>query len=116
MEKHCFTLDLKDEPELINTYIKMHRPDTIWKEIPEGISKAGILEMEIFLWQNRLFMIIETEDGFDLARAMEYLSGLPLQKEWEETMEQYQRKFVNTGNQAKWQKMHQIFRLSDCLI
>jgi L-rhamnose mutarotase len=59
------TLDLKDNQQIIEQYRYWHSSENIWKEIPEGIRRAGILEMEIFLWKNRLFMVVEVKDDFD---------------------------------------------------
>jgi L-rhamnose mutarotase len=112
--RHCLTLDLKNDPELIEEYKKWHSPENVWKEIMEGIRKVGILEMEIFLWQNRMFMIIETEDDFNWDEQMEKLSKLPRQAEWEAFMDKFQKRLVE-GSDVKWQKMDPIFKLTDCI-
>ncbi|MDQ9824557.1 L-rhamnose mutarotase, partial [Acinetobacter sp. 163] len=57
-KRYCQTLDLRNDPELIATYRKLHSQEGIWPEIMEGIRKAGILEMEIYLLGTRLFMIV----------------------------------------------------------
>ena len=64
-KRYCQTLDLKDDPELIKEYKKRHGQECYWPEIGEGIKSVGILEMEIYLCGNRLFMIVETPLDFD---------------------------------------------------
>lgn len=46
-KRFCQTLDLKNEPELIAAYKKLHEEGHVWREILNGIKEVGILEMEI---------------------------------------------------------------------
>lgn len=110
--KHCLTLDLKNNKNTIAEYEKWHSPNKIWKEIPEGIRQVGIQQMEIYRWENRLFMIIETADNFIWDEQMQKLSTLPKQKEWELLMDAYQQKLTDN---EKWQPMKNIFKLSHCI-
>ncbi|MCQ4965521.1 L-rhamnose mutarotase, partial [Bifidobacterium pseudocatenulatum] len=82
----CRTLELRDDPQLITEYRRRHSQEAIWPEIPAGIREAGILEMEIYLLDTRLFMIVEVPVGFDWDAAMERLASLPRQQEWEDYM------------------------------
>ena len=112
--RHCLTLELKDKPELIEEYKQWHTAENIWKEIPEGIKEVGIKEMEIYLWKNRLFMIVDTDDDFDWNDQMKKLSGLPMQEEWEKAMDKYQKRINDKRPDEKWQKMDRIFKLTEC--
>jgi hypothetical protein len=60
VKRYCQTMDLKDDPELIAKYRECHSKEKSWREIREGIRSVGILEMEIYICGNRLFMIVET--------------------------------------------------------
>jgi len=64
-KRYCQMLDLKDDNKLIAEYKHWHKPENIWPEIPRGISDVGILEMEIYVFGNRLFMIVETPVDFN---------------------------------------------------
>jgi L-rhamnose mutarotase len=63
MKRYCQTLDLYNDPELIGDYIENHK--NVWAEIKAGIREVGILDMQIYIRDNRLFMIVDTEDDFD---------------------------------------------------
>lgn len=113
VERICRTLELRDDPQLIAEYRRRHSQGAIWPEIPAGIREAGILEMEIYLLDTRLFMIVEVPVGFDWDAAMERLASLPRQQEWEDYMAIFQ--LVKPGSTAaeKWQPMERIFHLYD---
>ena len=113
VKRYCQTLDLRDSPELIAEYRKRHSQAEAWPEILAGIREAGILEMEIYLLDTRLFMIVEVPVGFDWDAAMERLVSLPRQQEWEDYMAIFQ--LVKPGSTAaeKWQPMERIFHLYD---
>ena len=113
VKRYCQTLDLRDSPELIAEYRKRHSQAEAWPEILAGIREVGILEMEIYLLDTRLFMIVEVPVGFDWDAAMERLASLPRQQEWEDYMAIFQ--LVKPGSTAaeKWQPMERIFHLYD---
>jgi L-rhamnose mutarotase len=108
-KRYCKTLTLRDDPELIRQYEEVHRK--VWPEILQGMREVGILDMEIWRYGNRLFMIMDTVPGFDHDKAMAELAGKPRQKEWEA----YVSKFQNTSPEAtadeKWQLMERVFKM-----
>ena len=109
--RQCQTLDLKNEPKLIAEYRKMHSQGKIWPEIPAGIREVGILEMEIYLFDNRLFMIVETPFDFDWETAMKRLNTLPRQQEWEVFVSTFQQTASQASSNEKWKMMERIFHL-----
>jgi len=110
-KRYCQTLDLKDDPSLIEEYVKRHSEQEAWPEIREGIRSVGILEMEIYILDNRLFMIVETPLDFDWDEAFERLATLPLQQDWEDYMSVFQDAASNATSAEKWKQMERIFRL-----
>ena len=98
VERICRTLELRDDPQLIAEYRRRHSRGAIWPEILAGIREVGILEMEIYLLDTRLFMIVEVPVGFDWNAAMERLATLPRQQEWEDYMAIFQ--LVKPGSTA----------------
>lgn len=110
-KRFCQTLDLKDDPDLIADYCRLHEQGHIWQEILEGIRSVGILEMEIYLLGTRLFMIVETPTDFDWQAAMARLATLPRQAEWESLTARFQQASADAASAEKWQLMQRIFHL-----
>lgn len=111
VKRYCQTMDLKNDPELIEKYRKAHSKAEFWKEIREGITSVGILEMEIYIIGNRLFMIVETPLDFDWDCAMAKLATLPRQQEWENFVAVFQNCKDGSTSDEKWQMMERMFYL-----
>lgn len=111
VKRYCQTLDLKDDPELIARYVEAHDRFHAWPEIREGIREVGILEMEIYILGNRLFMIVETPLDFDWDAAMARLATLPRQQEWEDYVAMFQACRTGASSNDKWQMMERMFYL-----
>ena len=77
MKRYCQTLSLVNDSELIEKYVEVH--SHVWPEIIEGQRQVGILDMQIFIKGNLLFMICDTVDDFDWERDMARLATLPRQ-------------------------------------
>lgn len=111
VKRYCQTLDLKDDPRLIKEYMRRHSEAEAWPEIRTGIREVGILEMEIYILGNRLFMIVETPLDFEWKTAMEKLARLPRQAEWEDYMSVFQVAAPGATSAEKWQLMDRFFYL-----
>jgi L-rhamnose mutarotase len=109
MKRHCLTLDLKDDPELIAEYKRLH--GRIWPEITESIRAAGIEDMEIYLFGTRLFMIVEAMDSFSFRAKDEADRQNPKVREWEELMWKFQQALPEAKPGEKWLVMDRIFKL-----
>lgn len=109
MKRFCQTLKLKEDPELIQEYVKVHQE--VWPEIKKGIREVGILDMEIYIHENILFMIVETTDDFDWLKDNQRLSTLPRQAEWEAYVARFQQTVPNAISCEKWKLMERIFKL-----
>ncbi|MFZ4581030.1 MAG: L-rhamnose mutarotase [Paludibacter sp.] len=111
VKRYCQTLDLKDNDQLIEEYKYWHKAENIWPEIPKGIREVGILDMEIYILGNRLFMIIETYVDFNWDASFAELAGKERQKEWETFVSKFQISAENASSSDKWQLMERIFKL-----
>ena len=111
VKRYCQTMDLKDSPELIREYRRHHSQGQAWQEIIDGIRAVGILEMEIYIHGNRLFMIVETPLDFDWDSAMARLATLPRQQEWEAYMAMLQQCQAEATSDEKWQMTERMFHL-----
>jgi len=49
VKRYVQTMELKDDLELIAEYRRRHSREESWKEIRDGISEVGILDMQIFI-------------------------------------------------------------------
>lgn len=112
-KRYCKTLKLEDNPELIEQYKKVHEPGTVWPEITQGMRKIGIVDMEIYIADNRLFMIMDTIPGFDHDAAMKELAEKPRQTEWEAYVSQFQQTSETATADEKWQLMERIYKLGN---
>ena len=113
VKRYCQMLELKNEPELIARYRRAHSKDEAWQEILDGIRQVGILEMEIYIKDNRLVMIVETPLDFNWDEAMNRLASLPRQAEWEAFVAQFQQCDASATSDEKWQMMERMFYLYD---
>jgi len=109
MTRYCLTLDLKNDPDLIAAYEQYHQ--AVWPEILESIKTTGIKHMEIYRWQNRLFMIMETAEDFSFAEKAKQDAANPKVQEWETMLWKYQQALPGVKPGEKWQLMRHIFTL-----
>ena len=112
VKRFCQTLELKNNPELIEEYKFWHKPENRWPEIPWGIKEVGILEMELYLYENKLFMIVETPLDFNWEDAFDKLAKLDRQAEWEDFMAKFQVAEQGKSSAGKWHLMERIFSLN----
>lgn len=111
MKRYCQTLDLRDDPQLIEKYVEAHAH--VWPEVQAGIREVGILDMQIYRLDNRLFMIMDTADDFDFEADNARLAKLPRQAEWEAYVARFQGCDPSVPSTAKWQLMERIFKLEE---
>ena len=109
MKRYCQTLSLKNDTELIKNYVGEQQ--NVCQEVKDGMREVGILDMQIYIHQNVLFMIVDTIDSFDWEQDMQRLSTLPRQAEWEAYMDKYQDVEKGRASSEKWQMMERIFSL-----
>lgn len=109
MQRFCLTLDLKDDPQLIAEYERYHQ------KIPEAIEKsirdAGILDLQIYRWGTRLFMILEAEEAFTFEKKAQMDAANPAVQAWETLMWQFQAPLPQAKPGEKWLLMDKIFQL-----
>ena len=110
-KRYCQTMELKEGDEAAQRYREAHDRYHSWPEIREGIRSVGILEMEIYILGNRLFMIVDTPEDFNWNNAMKMLSTLPRQKEWEAFVAQFHKCSADATSDEKWQMMERMFYL-----
>jgi len=110
-QRHCFACDLIDDPDLMKLYKAYHEPGKVWPEIIASIKEAGIVDMEIYLTGNRMFMIMEVDESFSAERKALMDQNNPKVQEWEELMWTFQKALPWAKLGEKWVSMEQIFKL-----
>lgn len=110
MKRYCLALDLVDDKEKIAAYERYHQQ--VWPEILKSISEAGIGQMEIYRFSNRLFMIMEVEDTFTFEQKAADDQANDKVQEWEKLMSQYQQAIPGSKPGEKWVLMNKIFSLN----
>lgn len=110
-KRYCKTLLLENDPALIEAYKKVHAPGAAWPEITRGMKEVGILDMEIYIHGNRLFMIMDTVADFNHDQAMTELTTKPRQSEWEAYVARFQVTTKEATANEKWPLMERIYEM-----
>lgn len=109
MQKHCLTLDLKEDPNLIDEYIRLHQ--AVWPEIIQSIKDAGIINLEIYNVGDRLFMIIESDSDFSFEKKSKLDAANLKVQAWETLMWKFQKALPGSKPGEKWILMNKIFEM-----
>lgn len=110
MKRYIRTLELVDDPALMEAYMEAHR--NVWPEITDGIKFVGISRMDIYCLGTRLVMVLEMPDEVDCQQAFARLATLPRQAEWEAFVGRFQRTQGGTSSE-KWRDMNLFFSLPE---
>lgn len=109
MKQYMFALDLVYDPKLISEYEQYH--SAVWPEIEKSILDAGVTNMQIFRFENRLFMIMEVDNSFSFEKKANMDANNPKVQEWEQLMWKYQSAIPGAKENEKWVLMNKIFEL-----
>lgn len=109
MKRYTLALDLINEQALIREYEAYHQ--AVWPEIQDSIKGSGIIAMEIYRFDNRLFMLMDVNDDFSFERKNELDAANEKVQEWESLMWKYQQALPGAKEGEKWVLMHKIFEL-----
>ena len=108
--RYCLALDLDKDEKLIAEYEQWHA--AVWPEIKKSIFESGITNMEIYRLEDRLFMIMETDDSFSFDKKAALDAANPAVQRWEELMWKYQVAVPGGKLSEKWRLMNKIFDLT----
>lgn len=107
--RYVLALDLKDDPALIAAYERHH--EAVWPEVIGSLREAGVCDMEIYRFGNRLMMVIEVDEAFSFAAKAVADARNPTVQAWEALMGQFQQPLPGAPAGEKWQVMRRIFKL-----
>ena len=111
LTRYCLALDLKNDPQAIAEYDRYHQD--VWPEVLKSIRDAGIINMEIYRYSNRLFMIMDVDETFSFEqKAAADLANEKVQ-EWEALMGRFQQVLPGTdpNDKWRWKLMDKVFSL-----
>jgi L-rhamnose mutarotase len=109
-ERHCLTLDLKDDPALIAEYRRYH--EHVWPEILASLRASGIVDAEIYLRGTRMVMILDVAPGFSFEAKARADAASDVVQRWETLMWRFQQALPDAPAGEKWQRMERIFSLA----
>ena len=110
MKTYAQTLDLRDEPGVIDRYVEHHR--AVWPEVERGLRGIGIAHMRIWRLGRRLFLLMETDDAFDPDRDFaRYAEGDPRIREWQDLMASMQEPAPGAAPGELWASMELVYSL-----
>ncbi|MBN7812606.1 L-rhamnose mutarotase [Algoriphagus sp. H41] len=110
MKTFLLICDLKDEPEAIQAYVDCHK--AVDPAILESIRVAGIVQMSIYRWRNRLSMILVANEEFSFEKKAKLDDANPKVQEWEAFLGQYQTNLPGTPPNWRWAMTEKIFEFS----
>jgi L-rhamnose mutarotase len=110
MNRHVFTVNLKNEPGIVETYTRHHRE--VWPEVQASLRHVGVQQMDIYLLGRRLVMVVEMQDGLDYRAAFEsHASSSQRVAEWERLMKSLQEPPAEARTGEWWAFMDPVFHL-----
>jgi L-rhamnose mutarotase len=110
MTRYVLTVNLKDDPAVIETYRDYHR--RVWPEVLESLRTVGVERMDIHQLGRRLVMILQLSDGLDFRRAFAtHMASSPRVAEWERLMKSLQEPSPDAPDGEWWAVMEQVFHL-----
>ena len=113
IKRYCKTLSLHPDSEIIRQYKAVHAKGAAWPEITQGMKEVGILDMEIYIHDNQLFMIMDVSQELNHDAIMAELAKKPRQAEWEAYVSRFQKTSSNASSGEKWKVMERIYKLGE---
>jgi L-rhamnose mutarotase len=108
--RYVLTVNLKDDPSVIETYRKYHRE--VWPEVLTSLRDVGVRQMDIHLLGRRLVMIVEMNDGLDYRVAFKaHASSSDRVIEWERLMKSLQEPDIGARADEWWALMEPVFQM-----
>lgn len=111
--RFCFTVDLTNDPQLIERYRWWHRPGGPPAAVTQALRAADIREMEIWLCGSRMFMLLEAGPDYDPAAKAARDARDPDVLAWEQLMWEFQRPLPAAAPGEKWMAAERIYALSE---
>jgi L-rhamnose mutarotase len=111
MNRYILTVNLKDDPAVIDAYRRHHA--RVWPEVLASLRHAGVRDMDIHLLGRQLVMVVELDDGVDVKRAFAaHRNSSARVAEWEALMKTLQEPVAAAAPGEWWAIMEPVFHLN----
>jgi L-rhamnose mutarotase len=77
------------------------------------MKEVGIIDMEIFINNTTVFMIMDKVPDFDHERAMNELASKPSQSEWKAFVSKFQKSSSEATADEKWRLIERIYKMGE---
>ena len=111
MKRYAMTVMLKDGPEMIGQYEKLHADP--WPEVLQAGHDCGIERLFIYRYGRQLFMFFETIDDFDPDRVMAKFQADAKLREWDEITRAMQEPVPGAPSHVTWVHMKEVHAVED---
>jgi L-rhamnose mutarotase len=110
--RHVLTVDLRDDPVVIEAYKAHHR--RVWPEVLSSLRSAGLVDLQIYMLGRRLVMLVDLQEGLDVRRAFAaHVASHPRVAEWEALMKSMQQPVPGSPAGEWWAAMQPVFHLHE---
>ena len=110
VKRYCWMADLQEDEDLIEEY-KQELRSKQWKRVCEIMKGRGVLDYEIYQFENRLLMIIETELDFNVVEFGREISGMDEVRQWAGRMNRYFQTIEGFENSGWWVFLERVYKL-----
>ena len=108
--RYVFTVNLKDDPAVVDLYKHHHRE--VWPEVEASLGRVGVEQMDIYLLGRRLVMVVAMRDGLDYRAAFRaHAASSQRVAEWERLMQSLQEPSAEAREGEWWAAMEPVFHL-----
>ena len=111
MNRHVLTVDLRDDQAAIARYRQHHAE--VWPEVVRSFRDAGVRDLDLYLLDRRLVMILDLDDGLVLDEVLaRHRASHPRVAEWEALMKTFQQPAPGAQPGDTWATMEPLFALT----
>lgn len=110
VKRYCWMADLQEDEDLIEEYKQELRSEQ-WKRVCEIMKERGVLDYEIYQFQNRLLMIVETELDFNVVEFGREIGEMDEVRWWAGRMDRYFQTIEGFEDSGWWVFLDRVYKL-----
>ena len=110
IKRYCWMGDLQEDEDLIEEY-KEEMESELWKRVCEIMKERGVLDYEIYQFQNRLLMIVETELDFNVVEFGREIGEMDEVRQWAGRMDRYFQTIEGFEDSGWWVFLDRVYKL-----